>query len=132
MTNIYRPLSARAKAINGEDDFEADLTAVDELDQIRSGHLAIVPRAYEILSNNYEAGAQGDVVDLALLVDSEAALITGGHLKRLDITPGEDLGSLLKPDLVAKAEELELDISGTKAELIARIEARLVELADQQ
>jgi hypothetical protein len=36
-----------------------------------------------VLSNNYSAGKQGStVVDLALLVEHEAALVQGGHIER--------------------------------------------------
>lgn len=82
--NTYRAVSARAKAIHGEDVFEAALSPVEERDQLAGGHLEIVPRAYEVLSNNYSAGKQGDVLDLALPVEIEAALIAGGHIKRAD------------------------------------------------
>jgi hypothetical protein len=80
--NTYRPVSARAKALHGEKEFEAEYTASEERDQLDGGHLEIVPRSYRVLSNNYSAGAQGDVVDLALPVETEAALIQGGHIER--------------------------------------------------
>lgn len=82
MGNSYRAISERATALYGEDAFEADLSAPDEADQIAAGHLAIVPRAYKVLSNNYSAGKQGSVVELALLVEQETALIQGGHIQR--------------------------------------------------
>lgn len=87
MTNLYKPVSARAKALHGEDDFEAEFTASEEADHLTGGHLAIVPRSYEVLSDNYEAGKQGEVIDLALLVDIENALIEGGHIQRADKKP---------------------------------------------
>lgn len=80
--NTYRAVSDRAKALHGEDVFEAELTPAEEADQLSAGHLEIVPRAYKVLSNNYSAGEQGDVVDLALPVETEAALIAGGHIER--------------------------------------------------
>lgn len=83
MSNTYKPVSARAKALYGDKVFEAEFDAVEERDQLDGGHLEIVPRAYEVLSNNYSAGAQGDVVDLALPVENESALIAGGHIKRV-------------------------------------------------
>ena len=82
--NTYRAVSDRAKALNGEDDFEAELTPAEEADQLSAGHLEIVPRAYKVLTNNYSAGKQGDVVDLALPVETESALIAGGHIERVD------------------------------------------------
>jgi hypothetical protein len=80
--NTYKPVSDRAKALHGDEPFEAEYTAVEERDQLEGGHLEIVPRPYRVLSNNYSAGAQGDVVDLALPVENEAALIQGGHIMR--------------------------------------------------
>jgi hypothetical protein len=83
MSNTYRAVSDRAKAINGEDIFEADLSATEEADAVTGGHLEIVPRKYRVLSNNYAAGKQGATVEAALLVELEAALIAGGHIERV-------------------------------------------------
>jgi hypothetical protein len=80
--NTYRAVSDRALALHGKDVFEAEFTPTEEQDHISGGHLEIVPRAYRVLSDNYAAGKQGEVVDLALLVDHEAALIQGGHIER--------------------------------------------------
>jgi len=82
--NTYRPVSDRAQALFGKDAFEAEYSASEERDQLEAGHLEIVPRPYRVLSNNYSAGKQGDVVDLALSVENEAALIQGGHIERAD------------------------------------------------
>jgi hypothetical protein len=84
MANTYRAVSDRAKALHDPAEFEADLTPADERDQIEAGHLEIVPRPYKVLSNNFSAGKQGDAVDLALLVEQEAALIQGGHIERVE------------------------------------------------
>lgn len=80
----YRAVSARAKLLHGKDDFEAEFSAAEEADHIGAGHLEIVPRTYEVLSNNFAAGEQGEVVELALPKENEAALIEGGHLKRVN------------------------------------------------
>ncbi len=80
----YRPVSERAKALHGEDVFEAELSVVAERDLVRSRHLEIEPRLYRILSDNYEAGEQGETVSLALPIENEAALIQGGHIERAD------------------------------------------------
>ena len=85
--NTYRAVSDRAKALNGEDVFDAEFTPAEEADQLSAGHLEIVPRAYKVLSNNYSAGEQGDFVDLALPVETEAALIAGGHIERVEDNP---------------------------------------------
>lgn len=84
MSNTYHPISERAKAVYGSDDFEAEFSPVEEADQIAGGHLSIVPRPYEVLTNNYAGGKQGEVVDLALQIDHEAHLTAGGHIKRAD------------------------------------------------
>lgn len=80
--NTYRAVSERALALHGKDVFEAEFTPGEEQDQLSAGHLEIVPRAYKVLSNNYSAGKQDDVVDLALPVETEAALISGDHIER--------------------------------------------------
>lgn len=85
--NTYRPVSDRAKALHGDEDFEAEFSVIEERDQLEGGHLEIVPRPYKVLSDNYSAGKQGDVVDLALPVEIEAALVSGGHLERADASP---------------------------------------------
>jgi hypothetical protein len=84
MAQTYRPVSARAKALHGEDVFEADLSVLEERDLLSSGHVEIEPRPYVVLSNKYEAGEQGQTVSLALPVEQEAALIQGGHIERAD------------------------------------------------
>lgn len=90
--NTYRPVSDRAKALYGEDDFEAEFSAADERDHLNGGHLEIVPRPYRVLSDNYTAGKQGEVVDLALPVEIEAALVSGGHLERAEASPKKSGG----------------------------------------
>ena len=87
MTNLYRPVSDRAKALYGDADLERDFSVLDERDMLDAGHLEIVPRPYKVLVNNYDAGEQGSTVDLALLIEPEAALIAGGVLERVDKKP---------------------------------------------
>ena len=82
MSNTYRPVSDRAKALHGDDPVELDLDAVAERDELDAGHLEIVPRPYRVLVNNFESGEQGSTVDLALPVDREAALVQGGIVER--------------------------------------------------
>ena len=91
MSNHYRPLSERAKALHGDEDFEADYTAAEERDHLDGGHLEIVPRTYKVLVNNFttdgQAVEQGSTVDLALSVETEGALLSGGVLERDDASP---------------------------------------------
>lgn len=84
MSNTYRPVSDRAKALHGSDDLELDLSAADEADALSAGHLELVPRPYKVLVNNFSEGEQGETVDLSLLVENEAALVSGGILERVE------------------------------------------------
>lgn len=84
MANTYKPVSEYGRAIYGDDAFEAEFSVIDERDLLSSGHLEIVPRAYRVLSDNYAAGKQGDEFAGAFPVEQEAALIQGGHIKRVD------------------------------------------------
>jgi hypothetical protein len=84
MTNTYKALTSVAEVWYQPGVFEADLTATEEQDAVNSGLLEIVPRTYRVLSNNYAAGKQNESVELALLVEHEQALISGGHIERVD------------------------------------------------
>jgi hypothetical protein len=88
MTNTYKAISVVGEHHYGEGVVELDLSPDEERDALNSKHLEIVPRKYRILSDNYEAGEQGAVTELVLLKENEAALISGGHIQRLD--DGED------------------------------------------
>ena len=81
--NTYKATSPAAIAAYAEGVFERDFTPDEEKDALASGLLELVPREYRVLSNNYAAGKQGSVVELALLVENEAALIQGGHIERV-------------------------------------------------
>ena len=87
MANTYRATSAVGEHYYGEGISELDLSPTDEQDWLNAGHLELVPRAYEVLSDNYAGGKQGDSVELALLREHEEALILGGHIKRVDKKP---------------------------------------------
>lgn len=84
MTNTYKAISIVGEHYFGEGVSEHDLSPAEERDALSGGHLQIVPRKYRVLSDNYTAGAQGSVVELALLKENEAALMQGGHLERVD------------------------------------------------
>lgn len=92
MENTYRALSPAAVAAFEDGVFEREFSPSDEQDWLASGLLELVPRQYLVLSNNYAAGKQGDVVDLALLVEQEAALIQGGHIERVDAKSAKKKG----------------------------------------
>lgn len=101
MTNTYKATSVVGEHYFGEGVTEHDLSVVDERDALSGGHLEIVPRKYRVLSDNYSAGKQGDVVDLALPRENEEALIQGGHLERVD--PPKEIPAEPKP--AAKKKE---------------------------
>lgn len=87
MSNTYRALTPYAGVLYQEGTFDASFSPSEERDALDGGHLEIVPREYKVLSQNYAAGAQGEIVKLALLVDIESALISGGHLERHEPKP---------------------------------------------
>ena len=82
--NTYKATSPAAVAAFADGVFERDFSVSEEQDWLASGLVELVPRTYRVLSNNYEAGGQGDLVELALLKEHEQALIQGGHLERVD------------------------------------------------
>lgn len=84
MPNTYRPLSEYGKAVWGEAVFDGDFTVAEELDHVAGGHLEIVPRKYRVLSDNFTGGPQDGEYLGALRMETEAALIQGGHLERVD------------------------------------------------
>ena len=84
MSNTYRAKTKAGEAAFAAGVFERDFTATDERDWLDSGVLELVPRTYKVLSDNYGAGAQGEQVELALPVETEAALISGGHIERVE------------------------------------------------
>lgn len=84
VSNTYRALTPFAEVLYQPGTFDRSFTSSEEKDALDGGHLEIVPRPYKVLSNNYSAGEQNDVVELALLVDHEKALIQGGHLERFE------------------------------------------------
>lgn len=83
MTNTYRALSKPAEAAYGTGVLELDLSVDAEKDALGSGLLELVPRTYRVLSDNY-VHPQGETFDEAFLVENEAALISGGHIERVD------------------------------------------------
>lgn len=87
MTNTYKAISVVGEHQFGQGVSDLDLSVEAERDAIEGGHLALVARKYRVLSDNYTAGEQGAVVELALPKENEAALIQGGHIERFDAEP---------------------------------------------
>lgn len=84
MSNTYRALTVQAEGVFAPGVFEHEFTPAEERDWLGSGLVEIVPRTYRVLSTNLAAGEQGELVELALLVEHEAVLIAGGHIERVD------------------------------------------------
>ena len=103
MTNTYKATSVVGEHYHGAGVSDLDLSPSDERDAINGGHLEIVPRKYRVLSDNYTAGKQGAVVELALLKENEAGLIQGGHLERVD----EPKETTAEPKPAAKQQKKE-------------------------
>ena len=86
MANTYRALTPAAVGAFDEGVFERDFTATEERDWLDSGLVELVPRTYRVLSANY-AVPQGQTFEAAMLKENEAALISGGHIERVDSKP---------------------------------------------
>jgi hypothetical protein len=84
VSNTYKATSVLGVAHFGEPVFEAVFSPADEADWVDSGHVEIVPRKYEQLSDNFSATKQGETFDAAYRVEHEAALVSGGHIQRVD------------------------------------------------
>jgi hypothetical protein len=82
--NTYKATSAAAVAAFDDGVFEREFTATEERDWLNSGLLELVPRAYKVLSNNFNAAKQGEHFEGSFPVELEAALIQGGHIERVD------------------------------------------------
>lgn len=91
MTNRYRILSVVGKATYGdEEQVDLDLSPSAEKDELDNGHLELVPRTYRVLSDNFSGGPQGSTYDAVFRVETEQALIQGGHIERVDEQVSED------------------------------------------
>lgn len=84
--NLYRAATPRGVSIYGDDELELTLTADEERDALRDGHLVQVARPYRVISSRFTVkGApvwRGAVIEAAFPVEIEAALIAGGHIER--------------------------------------------------
>jgi hypothetical protein len=104
MANTYKPTSAVGEHYFGADEFEADFTPVEERDWLDGKHVELVPRTYEVLSDNYSGGEQGSEIEAAFVVEIEAALVSGGHLKRVDKKPAAKKTAAKKAEKAAEKE----------------------------
>ena len=87
--NTYRATSKTAEAVYGDEPFQReDWTAADERDALTSGLIEIVPQAYRVVGDSrvFET-APGETFEAALPLESEKALIDGGHIARADEPP---------------------------------------------
>ena len=80
--------------IDGEygqgDEFDKDLSPEDELANVNSGLIAIVPQEYKVVGGSkvYET-EPGGTFKAALFQNNEAALVSGGHIERVNTTPSK-------------------------------------------
>jgi hypothetical protein len=86
--NQYRAVHPSFVAIHGDEVFDHEFaSAADERDHVDRGWFEIVPRPYRVLSDNFTVDgapvAQGEVVEMAVPMEREAAWIDGGHLERV-------------------------------------------------
>jgi len=86
MSNTYRAKTKAATAAFSDGVFEHEFTVTEEKDWLDSGLLELVPRKYKVLSDNY-AVPLGETFEAAMLKEIEAALISGGHIERVDPKP---------------------------------------------
>jgi hypothetical protein len=114
MTNTYRPLSAYGKATYGEDDVDLDLSVMEEKDALDGGHLDLVPRKYKVLTDNFSGGPQNGEYVGALRKETEAALIHGGHIERVDDKPSVQGGVAKKSKAAAEPDANELVVPTEK------------------
>ena len=89
MGNTYKATSAYGRAIFGEDVFDADFEAAEEKDHLDGGHLELVPRDYEVVSDSFSGGPKGSLYRGAFVKEIEHALIAGYHLKRVEPAPAK-------------------------------------------
>jgi hypothetical protein len=86
MENTYKATSALGEHHFGSEPFERQFTPAEEQDWLVGGHIEQVPRTYRVLVDNYAVGTQGEEVELSLLAEHEAMLLSGGVLERVDKT----------------------------------------------
>jgi len=90
MSNTYRAKTKAATAAFSDGVFEHDFTVTEEKDWLDSGLLELVPRKYKVLSDNY-AVPQGETFEAAMLIEIEAALLSGGHIERVEKPPAKKI-----------------------------------------
>ena len=103
MTNQYRATSPAAIAAYGDGVIELDLSPSDEADRVGAGVLELAPRPYRVMVDNYSVDGvpvpMDSVVELALPVEHEQALVDGGVLSRArrDAHPTVEVGDDAEP-----------------------------------
>lgn len=74
--------------VNGEhkqgDVFDHEFTEEEEMANLTSGLLEIVPRKYKVVGGSEVYGTQpGDEFEMALTIGQEAHLVNAGHVERV-------------------------------------------------
>lgn len=87
MSNIYKATTPAAEAAFFVGEFEHEFTVQQERDLVGSGLIEIVPRRYRVLVDTPVYGVTAldtdPTFEAAMLIENEAALITGGHIERV-------------------------------------------------
>lgn len=111
MSNQYRATSGAAIAAYGADVLELDLSPTEEADLLGSGVLALVPRPYRVMVDNYSVNGEpvpeGAVIDAVFLVEIEAALLSGGVLERTRRDAHPTVEGVADPAAVLEADPAE-------------------------
>jgi hypothetical protein len=85
--NQYRATSPAGVTWFGDDVFEAEFSVDEESEYLARGFIEIVPRPYRTLTDRYTVDgvsiAVDEVVELAMPIGLEAALVGAGHLVRV-------------------------------------------------
>ena len=67
------------------DTVDIDITPSEENEMVAAGRLEILPATYKVVGNQEVYGTKsGKEFEAALSAEQEAALIEGGHIKRVD------------------------------------------------
>jgi hypothetical protein len=87
---VLLPLTVHTEdgAYKQGDEFEKDLSAVDEAENLASGLLELQPMTYRVVGESrvHETNP-GDTFEMALPLGQEELLVAGGHIERVEEKP---------------------------------------------
>ncbi len=92
--NTYKALTRAAEAAFQLGEFEHEFTPTEEAEWVGPGLIEIVPRRYRVLVDTEVFGVKGTDADptfeAAMLIEPEAALLSGGHIERMRMVKKTD------------------------------------------